>query len=144
MEAYFYQALLGLSDAHRGYCTRRFAALGLSAGQPKILSVLQSSEGILQKELAARCHVEPATMTVLLQNMEKKELIWKKTTHVSGGKRAYGIYLTEQGRDAAEHVMEITMEAERICFQDVTDVEKDVFLTQMRKLRKNLTDAGEA
>lgn len=141
MEAYFYRALLGLSEAHRSYCTRRFSALGLSTGQPKILSVLQSSEGILQKDLAARCHVEPATMTVLLQNMEKKGLITKKTTHVSGGKRAFGIYLSEQGRELSAHVMEITLDAERICFQNVTDAEKDIFLAQMLNLQKNLTDA---
>lgn len=143
METYFYQALLGLYDAHRSFCTRRFAALGLSTGQPKILSVLLSAEGILQKDLAARCHVEPATMTVLLQNMEKKGLVEKKTTHVSGGKRAYGIYLTEQGHKAAERVMEITMEAERICLQDVPKEEKDALLSQMMILRKKLLDASE-
>jgi DNA-binding MarR family transcriptional regulator len=40
-------------------------------------------------------------MTVLLNNMEKQDLIRKEAKLVSGGKRAYCIYLTEKGKEIA-------------------------------------------
>lgn len=52
------------------------------------MEALSEKEGYLQKDLAARCHVEPATMTIILTNMEKMGYIRRETAHVSGGKRA--------------------------------------------------------
>ena len=80
---------------------QEFQKLNITTGQPKVLSILSQKEGYLQKDLAERCHVEPATMTSILKKMEEKELIYKKSESVSGGKRAYAIYLTEQGRALA-------------------------------------------
>lgn len=39
----------------------RLKETGLTIGQPKILDYLKDNDGALQKDIAAACHIEPAT-----------------------------------------------------------------------------------
>ena len=47
---------------------------GLTPGQPKILDYLLHHDGAIQKEIAMFCHIEPASLTTILNGMEKKGL----------------------------------------------------------------------
>ncbi|MCR5521065.1 MAG: MarR family transcriptional regulator [Lachnospiraceae bacterium] len=134
----FLPQLIDLSKAHKKYCMSRFSKLGLTTGQPKVLTVLSAREGYLQKELAARCAVEPATMTSLLNNMERKDLIRRETVYVSGGKRAFAIHLTDHGKEVATEVAKIAADAEKRSFEGIEDKKED-FLTLMGKMIKNLS-----
>jgi DNA-binding MarR family transcriptional regulator/enterochelin esterase-like enzyme len=134
----FLRLLIDMGKAHKKYCMSRFSQLGLTTGQPKVLTVLSAKEGYLQKELAARCAVEPATMTSLLNNMERKDLIKRETVYVSGGKRAFAIYLTDHGKEVAEEVAAIAKEAEEKSFEGVED-KKEGFLSVMSEIIKNLS-----
>ena len=131
-------ALLSASAAHQKSCWGDFRKLELSPGQPKVLSRLRYQEGYLQKELAALCHVEPATMVVLLSNMEKRGLIRKEVDHVSGGKRAFRIYLTEEGRRLAEQVDRVVEEIEEKGFTGFSEEEKDQLISLLGRLTENL------
>jgi len=133
-----HMALIETSAAHGKSTWAEFRKLDLSPGQPKVLSWLRSREGCLQKELAEFCHVEPATMAVLLANMEKKGLIRKETTHVSGGKRAYRVYLTETGRQLAEKVGEIVQEVEKRSYQGFTEEERKQLIALLERMTENL------
>ncbi|MCR4720566.1 MAG: MarR family transcriptional regulator [Lachnospiraceae bacterium] len=134
----FLPRLIDLSKTHRKYCMGRFSKLGLTTGQPKVLTVLLEKEGYLQKELAARCAVEPATMTSLLNNMERKDLIRRETVYVSGGKRAFAIYLTDHGKEVANEVARIAAEADKRTFEGLENKKEEV-LTIMEKMIKNLS-----
>ena len=68
----------------------RYYTLGLSDGQPKVLSWLARCEGISQKDLAEKCNVRPATMTALLRKMLADDLVYRKSLHASNGKRVFG------------------------------------------------------
>lgn len=131
-------ALIGGSLAHRKCCMQEFQKLNLTTGQPKVLSILSQKEGYLQKDLAARCHVEPATMTSILYRMKKNGLINKKQEYVSGGKRAYSIYLTDEGRDLACKVNKITDEMEAVSFQDFDDSDKQMLIRLLNRIQANL------
>ncbi len=131
-------ALINTYSAHRRCCFREFQKLDLSTGQPKVLSILYREEGHLQKDLAMRCHVEPATMTSLLSNMEKKNLIRKEAVYVSGGKRANAVYLTETGRDMAIRVNKIIDDMEEISFKDFTEDEKAQLIGLLNRIESNL------
>ena len=50
-------------------------ALGLYQGQPMVLQALWEQEGLTQTGLAERINVTPATMTKMLQRMEKTGFI---------------------------------------------------------------------
>ena len=131
-------ALLSASAAHQKNCWMEFRNLELSPGQPKVLSRLAYQEGYLQKELAALCYVEPATMVVLLSNMEKRGLIRKEVDHVSGGKRAYRIYLTDEGRRLAKQVDRIVEEKEEKSFAGFSEEEKDQLIVLLERMTENL------
>ncbi len=130
--------LIKASSAHQKSCAAEFRKLELSPGQPKVLSRLRYQEGYLQKDLAALCNVEPATMVVLLANMEKKGLIRKEVDHVSGGKRAFRIYLTEEGRRLAELVDEQVKEVEVKSFRGFSEEERTQLLALLDRLAENL------
>ena len=57
----------------------------LTPGQPKILDYLLHHDGVVQKEIASACHIEPATMTSVLYGMEKKGYILRK--NLNGNRR---------------------------------------------------------
>ena len=44
---------------------------GLSIGQPKVLDYLKEHDGTTQREIAAACQIEPASLTSILNGMEK-------------------------------------------------------------------------
>lgn len=133
-------SLLSASAAHQKSCWGAFRELDLSPGQPKVLSSLRVQEGYLQKELAALCHVEPATMVVLLSNMEKRGMIRKEVDHVSGGKRAFRIFLTEEGKRLAEKVDRVVDEAEGKGFSNFSEEERDQLIVLLERLTENLSE----
>lgn len=138
MEKRMHIALIEAAEAHRKSCVSEFTKMNLTAGQPKVLSRLRQQEGYLQKELAALCHVEPATMTVLLANMERRGLIRKETAHVSGGKRAFRIYLTELGRGLAEQISTVVDQAEEKSYEGFSEAEKEQFVALLERFTNNL------
>lgn len=137
-DKYLHVLMIEASVLHKDKCRKQFQKLNLSDGQPKVLSILLAMEGCLQKELADECHVTPATMTSLLQNMEKNNLITKKRELVSGGKRAYRVFFTEKGKEMAEKVNEIVSEIEKQSFEGFTDDEKETFLELFSRIKVNL------
>lgn len=134
----FHLELLALANAHKKYSMQKFSQLNLSTGQPKVLSILLQQEGYLQKDLAKRCHIEPATLTTILKNMEMKNLIYKVQKTVSGGKKAYSIHLTPHGKEIALKVEDIVVAAEKISFQGFEEAQKVQMIEWMGKIQKNL------
>lgn len=130
--------LINTAAAHGMRCWTEFQKLDLTKGQPKVLSRLLICEGSFQKELADYCKVSPATMTVILYNMEKNGLIRKEKDTVSGGKRAYRIYLTELGTKKALAVDQIVWEIEDECYKGFTKDEKELLIQLLEKVTANL------
>ena len=104
-------ALIKAQSAHAEASRKVFNSLGLTEGQPKILYLLRRNDGYVQKELAEFCGIRQSTLTVLLDKLEERNLIRKEKTYVSGMKRAYRIYLTEEGKEKAE---ELEVEVEKL------------------------------
>ena len=63
----------------------RIKDTGLTSGQPKILDYLMHHDGAIQKEIAVFCHIEPASLTVILNGMENKG--YKMPNELSGGEQ---------------------------------------------------------
>ena len=51
---------------------------GLTSGQPKVLDYLRDHNGANQKEIAAACHIEPGSLTSVLNRMEENGLIERR------------------------------------------------------------------
>ena len=71
-------------------------AIGIYRGQPPVLYVLHEQEGQTQSELAARLEVAPATVTKMLQRLERAGFVQRQTD--SEDQRVSRVYLTDAGR----------------------------------------------
>lgn len=137
---YFHVQLITASAAHKKRSRQSFTNLGLTEGQPKVLSILRGMEGCQQKELASFCHVEPATMTSLLSKMEQCNLIYRDPKKLPGGARANSIFLTDLGKEKADAVLKLVQELENVAFDGFREEEKELFLEFFERVRNNLEE----
>lgn len=77
---------------------------GLTPGQPKILDYLIHHDGAIQKDIAIFCHIEPASLTAILNGMENKGYIRRQTDN--GNRRSLHVYLTDSGRTFANRLQQ--------------------------------------
>lgn len=111
--------------------------LGLSTGQPKVLDHLRYHDGVSQKEIANACHIEPASLTSILNRMEKQGMIERRT--LNGNRRSYHIFLTDHGKKLSESIESAFLSLEKEVFSGISDVEKEQFLDTFEKLYENIT-----
>ena len=140
MNQLFFSALVQTYNAHRRMTRTATQGENLSDGYPKVLMNLSQNSGCLQKELAEACRVEPATMTVLLRGMQNKGLIRKEETHVSGGKRALRIYLTEEGQIMADKTVRIFEETNAKALEGFSEEELVTLCALLNRVVQNLKD----
>ena len=95
---YTYLTLRKVSSNLENSLESYFSSYGVSAGRFMLLLLLSSkSDGMMPSELAEQCGVTQATISGLLNGLEKTELILRET-HTHDG-RAYVIRLSEKGRE---------------------------------------------
>ncbi|MBE5921950.1 MAG: MarR family transcriptional regulator [Lachnospiraceae bacterium] len=131
-------ALLGASSAHAEASRNAFATLGVTEGQPKILYILRRQDGYVQKELAEICGVRQSTLAVLLMKMEEQNFIRREVDYISGGKRAYRIFLTDKGRVQADEIELIVEALEEKSFFGFSQEEKENLLTLLSRAEENI------
>lgn len=110
----------------------------LTAGQPKVLDYLRDHDGAVQKEIAAACHIEPATLTSILLGMENKNLIIRKMH--GNNRRSLYVYLTKQGKELAEHVESEFCKIEERALKNFTDEEQTLLNDFLIRIKENLND----
>lgn len=99
MERRFHMKIFRLFHAQRAELRPMGAALGLGAGQPKLLSYLSAHGSCMQKELADYFEVDPAAVSRMLAALERGGFI---TRDAGAPRRRCGLVeLTEKGRKAA-------------------------------------------
>ena len=141
MQEKIFLALMGAYHAHFAASRKQFAKLDLTEGQPKILYFLHHGcEGALQKELAQYVGITPATLTSVLDKMTAKGYIRKEETRVSGGKRGFRIFLSEEGAVAARKVDSMIEELEEKAMKGFTEEERKSVLALLTRLENNLSE----
>ena len=105
-------------------------------GQPKVLDFLQEKDGAAQKEIAAACHIEPASLTTILNGMEEKGLIQRKS--LNGNRRSWHIFLTDRGKEMTEAIGMGFEELEAQAFSGISGEERESFLKTFEKIYQNM------
>ena len=109
---------------------------GLTLGQPKVLDFLREKDGAAQKEIAAACHIEPASLTTILNGMEEKGLIQRKS--LNGNRRSWHIFLTDRGKEMTEAIGMGFEELEAQAFSGISGEERESFLKTFEKIYQNM------
>ena len=114
---------------------------GLTLGQPKILDYLKDHNGANQKEIAAACHIEPGSLTSVLNRMEEKGLIERRI--LDGNRRTFYIFMTEEGARLKDVVEANFLTIEEKVFKDIPKEEQDAFMQTFSNIYENLSNKGE-
>ena len=113
---------------HRKRAEELLNEIGLHAGQEMLLCGLWEKEGITQTELAEHVMVQPATVTNMLQRLERKGLVDRKPDIED--QRVSRVYVTEKGRDIEEKVQEKWSQLEQEAFGGLS-IEESVLLRRL-------------
>ena len=111
-------------------------ALGLYAGQEKFLLFLWEQDGLTQSQIAEQVCVEHATVTQVLERLERVGLIQRCRDEKDG--RISRVYLTEKGRALAEPVQRLWSEWEAQALVGFTLEEKLLLRRFLLQIQENL------
>ena len=109
---------------------------GLTIGQPKVLDYLKDHDGSSQKDLARACCIEAGSLTTILNGMEEKGLIERRT--LNGNRRSYHIFMTDEGKKKQQMIDEAFAAIEEKAVSDISDEEYSQFMSVYQKLYNNL------
>jgi DNA-binding MarR family transcriptional regulator len=110
--------------------------LGLYHGQPPILFALWEQEGQTHGELATRLHVTPATVTKMLQRMEKAGFVMRQPD--AEDQRISRVYLTGTGRSIRSGVEQVWRTLEEETFTGFDEQERALLRRFLQQMRSNL------
>ena len=109
---------------------------GLTIGQPKVLDYLKDHDGSSQKDIARACFIEAGSLTTILNGMEEKGLIERRT--LNGNRRSYHIFMTDEGKKKQQMIDEAFAAIEETAVSDISDEEYSQFMSVYQKLYNNL------
>lgn len=109
----------------------------LTLGQPKVLDYLKEHDGATQKEIAAGCYIEAASLTSVLCRMEEKGMIERKM--LNGNRRSLYVFLTDFGKELLERVEQEFSNIEEIVFAGITEEERKQFMKIFDNIYNNLS-----
>lgn len=109
----------------------------LTLGQPKVLDYLKEHNGASQKEIAAGCHIEAASLTSVLGRMEEKGMIERRM--LNGNRRSLYVFLTDMGKELQKAVEREFDSIEKIVFEGISEEERKAFMSTFFKIYENLS-----
>lgn len=128
--------LIKVGATHRRRSAYEFMKRNLTAGQPRMLNYIFQNNGCIQRKIATDCNLEPASVTSVLNIMEKTGLITR--TAVKGDKRALEVWLTDKGIEKKKIVDEIFISMEDECFKGFSKNEKEVAKDFLTRIHENM------
>ena len=115
----------------------RLKNTGLTIGQPKVLDYLKDHDGAGQKKIARGCHIEPGTLTTILNRMEDAGLVERRM--LNGNRRSLYVFLTEKGKEQLKLVTEAFSWMEKEAFRGISETERKTFMDLMLRVYENIS-----
>lgn len=132
-----FQFLLhALNRGHFYHIQKISKEIGLSKGQPMVLQFLYCSREVTQKELSDFLQIKPASLTEILQRMEKNDLVCRKRGEKD--QRTMWVSITKKGTEKFEEYSKREADLDRLFFQNFLPEEKEAFLSSLEKMIENL------
>lgn len=112
-----------LDKAYDMAVSKRLRVAGITAIQWSLLDQLYQHEGINQRELAGYCMKDPSSLTKTVDIMGKKGLLERRQDEHD--RRAFNLYLTEEGRAVRQQAYEITSDFYKVATASLSDEDID-------------------
>ncbi len=120
----------GYMNGHRGMDLQKI-------GQGRLLAFLLEKDGISQKELSGLLKIAPASVSELINKLERGAYIEKKQNE--SDKRITNIFLTEGGRFFAQKMDEGRLKVAKNVFSGLSEEEQTQLLALIQKLMESLS-----
>lgn len=117
--------------------------MGLYRGQPPLLYALWSDDGLTHGELAARLHVQPATITRMVRRMERAHFVERRTD--PDDERLSRVFLTDEGRSIRAELERVWQMLEGETFDTIGDADRERLHVLLMRVRENpigVTEGG--
>jgi MarR family transcriptional repressor of mepA len=122
----------------RSMANIRLSELDLNAQQGQMMGYIfeNQDKGVIQRDLADHFNRKGATITSMLQGLEKKGYI--KRVIPEDNERQKKITLLKKGSDLVEEFNEIFMEVEKSITQGLNEKESETFMKLLIKVKATL------
>jgi DNA-binding MarR family transcriptional regulator len=127
----FFQ-LTRASLAGTGFASRKVEHLGVTSSQAMVLNFLGEEDGIPQHVLGQKVQITSATMTGILDRLEKMDLIERRPQ--PGDRRAYLACLTKKGIRYAKEIHSIMVEANKEFLSTLSQKESQTFRNLLKQV----------
>ncbi|MBZ4684057.1 MAG: hypothetical protein PWP46_1796 [Fusobacteriaceae bacterium] len=125
-----------VSKMHFKTVVQELEKIGLYKGQPPVLFMLYKNDGITQNEIAEKMHISKATLTKMLQRMEKNDFITRKKDEKD--KRITRVYITEKSIKLKPLIDEKLKNINDTSFNNFSNEEKELMKSLLLKVYFNL------
>ncbi len=129
-----------VAHLHHDHARSLFNTVGLYRGQPPVLRVLEEEEGLSHSELARRLRIRPATISKMLDRMDKAGFIMRKADPAD--QRVSRVYLTDRGRAVQDQVRSLIATMARDGFSSLTPDEVSTLHALLSRVAANLEAAA--
>lgn len=122
----------------KGMADARLSELGLNSQQGQMMGYIfeHQDKGVIQRDLADHFNRKGATITSMLQGLEKKGYI--RRVIPEDNERQKKIYLLKKGSDLVEEFNEIFMGVEKSITQGLTKAESETFMKLLVKVKATM------
>ncbi|WP_130869108.1 MarR family winged helix-turn-helix transcriptional regulator [Intestinimonas massiliensis (ex Afouda et al. 2020)] len=142
MDQSFHYLLMAAQGLFQRAVMGELSKAGLTTGQPKVLDYLGLHDGSIQKQIAAGCQIDPATLTGLLGRMEEKGLIERRSQ--DGDRRSLYVYLTAEGWEKQKLVRAAMGRMEEQVLDSLDQSQRDALKAGLLQVCLSLTEDKEA
>ena len=108
---------------------------GLSGGQWKVILSLSIQNGLSQKDLAERIFVDSTTLVPIIDGMEKKGLVERRTD--SKDRRNNNVFLTAKSESFVDPIIQIILRMRKIFFKNISENDLEFTRNTLKKLTAN-------
>ncbi|MFD0674546.1 MarR family winged helix-turn-helix transcriptional regulator [Cohnella sp. GCM10027633] len=113
-----------------------FQPYGVTSEQWAVLYALHANDGVNQKELARLTDKDPANVTRILDQLERKGLVARMAN--PNDRRSYTMRITRKGMDVARQLLPIEQRFVAEIVSGISEEELEVFRTAMRVIDLNV------
>ena len=108
---------------------------GLSGGQWKVILSLSAQNGLSQKDLAERIFVDSTTLVPIIDSMEKKGLVERRTDPKD--RRNNNVFLTAKSESFVDPIIDIILRMRKIFFKNISENDLEFTKNVLKKLTVN-------
>ncbi|MFD0696780.1 MarR family winged helix-turn-helix transcriptional regulator [Paenibacillus sp. GCM10027628] len=109
--------------------------------QWSVLYQVERGNGLIQKEIAERTAKDKPTTTRILDQLEGKGFITKKTGE--NDRRSFAVYITDKGKSLIEQTLPIELKVVNDVKRCMSDSEYDMLLELLQRINNHVNELSE-